>query len=74
MKLCNLYSVTCTVDNGWTKERWEAFVFADCPNTARYIATTSFEKQSMETVAYDAVVKKIDYDNRTLICTRRVEY
>lgn len=69
-----LYSVKCIVDNGCTKEKWEAFVFADCRNTARYIATTYFEKQSMETIAYDAVCEEIECNNRSLVCTRRIEY
>ena len=70
----NLYSVTCTVDNGWTKERWEVFVFAKSRILAKQFAIKFFEEQSMETVVCNVTCQKIDYDNRTIICTRRVEH
>lgn len=69
-----LYKVVGTVDNGWTKEKWETFCFANCKNTARWIVSQYYEKQSRETVMYDIVCEEVDCANLDIICSRRLNW
>ena len=69
----NLYSIKCEVDNGYYREQWETFVFANCPNSAKYEAAEYFEKQSMETVVRNMTCEKSDYTNLGIVCARRIK-
>lgn len=68
----NLYSVKCDVDNGCTLESWEAFVFADCAEVAKFIAIKFFESQGNDISVWDIVCNKVECDSVDIVCTRRI--